>query len=157
MASAGVTHSANGVDEAVVRRCRVTVPAPAKQLKDAFQAELVLKQFSLSYCSEEAGEKGQTFLLEDLVGITVLPGPPENSMSRQTCRVLVNEYSLDNTRGPEGKRTRSLKVTRLDFDQEERFEANHDAAEEWKKAVLLESYRASIKTFETADSPKREL
>ena len=156
MASTSATPSTDGVDETVVRRCIVTVPEPEDRLirKDDFQAEMVLKQFNLS-CPSWGTDR--PILLEDLVGITVLPGPPEKSMSRQKCRVLVNEFSLDDTRGPEGKRKRSLKVSRFDFDQEEKFEANHDAAEEWKKAVLLESYRASIKTFESADSLRRKL
>ena len=140
-----------------MRRCRVTRLEPEDRIirKGDFEIELFLTQFSL-WDSGHWRISGPILLLEDLVGITVLPGPPEKSMSRQTCRVLVNEFSLDDTRGPEGKRKRSLKVSRFDFDQEEKFEANRHAAEEWKKAVLLESYRASIKTFESADSLRRK-
>ena len=71
MASASVTLSAqpaaNG-DGVPVRRCKVTIPSSAKLSKDLFQAELVLNQFSLSYSKEESEGKGQTILLEDLVG-----------------------------------------------------------------------------------------
>ena len=143
-------------NELEIQRRTVTVPTAAKLSKAPFQAELVLKQFTLSYSGKEPSDASIVIRLVDLVGITVLPGPLDRSTNRQACRVLVNEYSLDGTRGPEGNSKRSLKVTPFDFDQEEDFEANHGAAEEWKKAVLLETHRATRKTFETTDDSECE-
>ena len=114
---ASTTVPAQPLNEVEIRRCTVTIPTAAKLSKAPFQTELILKQFSLSY-SEDDGKVPQAsivILLVDLVGITVFHGPPESSPSGQTCRVLVNEYSLDCARGPGGKRIRSLKVSPFDF------------------------------------------
>ena len=143
-------------NELEIQRRTVTVPTAAKLSKAPFQAELVLKQFTLSYSGKEPSDAAIVLHLVDLVGITVLPEPLDRSTNRQACRVLINEYSLDGTRGPEGNFKRSLNVTPFDFDQDEDFEANHGVAEEWKRAVLLESYRATRKTFETTDDSERE-
>ena len=130
-----------------VRRCRVTIPTATKLSKQSFQTELVLKEFSLSF-SEEDGTPFK-ILLEDLVGVTVLPNPPDSNRNLETCRLIVNEFPP--VKIQEGKSSRQIKVVIIDFDEEESFEENHRVALKWKEVMLVECDRAVRKTFVTAE------
>ena len=132
----------------VVRQGRVTISPAAKLSRSDFQANLALQEFALCF-SKENGHDQHTILLEDIVGITVLPGAPDTSKKRQTCRLIVNQYSPDPGKGEGKVPKRSLKVTPIDFDEEETFEGNHRVAQEWKEAILIETNRAVRKSFET--------
>ena len=136
-------------NETEIRRCRVTIPSTAKLYKLPFQTEIVLKHFSLSFSKTDGTP--HEILLEDLVGVTVLPKPPDSNRKRQTCRLLVNEYPSVIQKG---KNNRELKSVWIDFDGEESFEENRRVAQEWKEAVLVECNRAVKKTFEFADECK---
>ena len=137
-------------NESEVRRSPVTIPTAAKLSKQSFQTKLVLKQFSLSFSKED----GTLFeiLLEDLIGVTVLPNPPDNL---HTCRLIVNEFPPVKTR--KGKTVRALKSVCIDFGGEESFEENHRVAQQWKEAVLVECDRAMRKTFVTAEECRGEI
>ena len=133
-------------NETEIRRCRVTIPSTAKL---RFQTEIALKHFSLSF--NKVDGTPHEILLEDLLGVTVLPKPPDSSRKRETCRLVVNEYPAVIRKG---KNKRELKSVWIDFDGEENFEKNHRVAQEWKEAVLVECDRAVKKTFEFAEECK---
>ena len=128
-----------------IRRCQVTVS------KGSLRKDLVLKEYELCICDNKEGET-RRILLEDLIGVSVLPEPLNKNES--SCHLILNEYSPAKTLSDScEKRTgsdRSLTRIGIDFDSEESFDDNHRVALEWKDAVLSECNKAVNKIFESA-------
>ena len=130
-----------------LRRCRVTIPLAAKLSKSSFESDLVLKNFALSFHSQD-GTANYEILLEDLIGVTVLDKP--TGSNKQSCRVIVNVYSRVSPRSAGQLQHRSSKAHPFDFGEKDSFQANLDVALEWKEAVLIECKSAVKNTFVTS-------
>ena len=89
-----------------------------------------------------------TVLLEDLIGVEVIPKPPPNNSN--ACEFDINYYPKLSRRSGE-KVIRKLISATLQFDGEPVFKDNLFQAVDWKKAVNLQTQLALRKTFHTAD------
>ena len=90
-----------------------------------------------------------TILLEDLIGIQVIPKPPPNNPN--TCEFDINYYPKVFCRGGGEKMMRKLISVTVQFDAEATFKGNLFQAVDWKKAINLQAQRAVRKIFHYAD------
>ena len=90
-----------------------------------------------------------TVLLEDLIGVQVMPKPPANNPN--ACEFDINYYPKVIRRGGE-KMDRKLITATVQFDCEPIFKDNLFQAIDWKKAVNLQTQRALRKIFHNADT-----
>ena len=87
-------------------------------------------------------------LLEDLIGVQVIPKPPTNNPN--ACEFDINYYPKVARRSGQ-KMTRKLASATVQFDSESVFKDNLLQAVDWKKAVNIQTKRALRKIFFDAD------
>ena len=90
-----------------------------------------------------------TVLLEDLIGVQVIPKPPPNNPN--ACEFDINYYPKVFRRGGGDKMTRKLIAATVQFDAEATFKGNLFQAVDWKKVVNLQAKKAVRKIFHYAD------
>ena len=88
-------------------------------------------------------------LLEDLIGVQVIPKPLPNNPN--ACEFDINYYPKLGRRGGQ-KMSRKLMSATVQFDSESVFKDNLLQAVDWKKAVNMQTKRALRKIFFDADT-----
>ena len=109
---------------------------------------LILYGCVSNYCINNYYTQVCTVLLEDLIGVQVLPKPPPNNPN--ACEFDINYYPKVFRRGGE-KTVRKLISVTVQFDSEPVFKDNLFQAVDWKKAINIQTQRTLKKTFHNAD------
>ena len=131
-----------------VRRCRVSVAAqPGKTLSPSnlLPVALVLSETDLS-C--EVNGTRRALLLEDLIGVQILPRAPPRLPN--ACHMEVHHYPLSRS-GFSRKLSRKFALFEVAFDSGESFKDNLTEAIEWKKAICMQCNRVDRQVFDHAD------
>lgn len=140
------------VDEKEVRRCRVTIaPGKIKPSPNSALAPATLVLSETKLIATDANGTAQEVLLEDLIGVQILPmAPPQRP---NACCMEVHHYPLTTTRADSSRRQASRKFALLEvqFDAADAFKDNLSVASDWKKAVRMQCNRAVREVFEYAD------
>ena len=130
--------------QAIKRASVVVLQKPKIGAAVSLRTELVLRETELSY---DGGKK--SVLLEDFIGVNILPKPPSN---RITCEIDIHHYPVvQRAQGMDKPSVRKMAVVTVCFDGGATFKENVVTAVDWKSAIKKQVDVAMRLAFDFAD------